>query len=302
MPKLLFVGAGNIAQSIMKGIIKAQPSAASQILAIAPTTRNLNIIKESLGCKISLLSNFRTTLSEFSPDFVFLCVKPQVLLSSISKRDTLIQLLNSVPHKCIIMSLLAGIKSQTLASSFNQPERNIVRLMVNTAAELCSTSVFYHSHADIDANSLAKINELFQLIGKPVVKMTDESLMDVATGVCGSGIALFYEAIQAISDIGVKNGLTRHEATQVAAQLSKSAGEMLLAKQAHPYQLRDQVSSPAGTTIYGLHRWHELSINQHIGQAVQASIDRAKDLSTASESKFDDQMPGFYQSLESKPA
>lgn len=109
--------------------------------------------------------------------------------------------------------------------------------------------------------------------------MNDEHLMDVATGVCGSGIAFFYEMIQTISDISVKNGLNRQDATLIAAQLSKSAGDMLLNKRLHPYQLRDEVTSPAGTTIYGLDSWHEHSTGQKIGKAFQASIDRARGLS-----------------------
>jgi pyrroline-5-carboxylate reductase len=287
MPKILFVGAGNIAQSILKGIIKAQPSSAKQILATAPTRNNLDVI-EKLGCQVSLLSDINGKLAEFKPEIIFICIKPQVLLHSISKRDALLQLLSSVPHKCIMISLLAGIKSQILATTLNQPERNIVRVMLNTAAELQATSVFYHPHVDLEPNNEKKLNDLFQMIGHPIVKLVDENLMDVATGLCGSGIALFYEMIQAMSDAGVKNGLMRDKSTQVAAQLCKAAGEMLLSKQVHPYQARDQVTSAAGTTIYGLDKWHEQSINHRIKQAVQASIDRSKSLSMASEEQIMD--------------
>lgn len=279
LPRMLFVGAGNIAQSIMKGIIKAQPNAASRMLATAPTLRNLSVIKDQLGCHTSLLSDYPTTVPEFCPDYIFLCVKPQVLLDSIAKRDTLIQLLNSVPIECITISLVAGVKTETLFTKFKQPEKNIVRLMVNTAAEIGATSVFYHSHPDLEMEHQLRLAQLFGLLGRPIVKVPNENLMDVATGVCGSGIAFFYEAIQAISDIGVKNGLTREQSTQVAAQLARSAGEMLQVKNVHPCQLRDEVTSPAGTTIYGLHKWHEQSVNQKIAQSLQASIDRAKELS-----------------------
>lgn len=289
MPKLLFVGAGNIAQSIMRGILRAQYVAADQILATAPTNRNLNVIKEKLGCRTILLNNVHTsTLAEFHPDFVFFCVKPQVLLSSLSKKDTLTQLLSYIPHRCITLSLAAGIKSRTLAGSFNRPPQNIVRLMVNTAAEINATSVFYYTHPEIEPDDHSNLKRLLNMIGQPVVSLADENLMDVATGVCGSGIAFFYETIQAIGDISVKNGLRRDQATQVAAQLAKAAGEMVLTKQAHPYQLRDEVTSPAGTTIYGLHRWHEQSASQRIALAFQASIDRAKELSSVSESRLDD--------------
>lgn len=286
VPKLLFVGAGNIAQSIMKGIIKACPTAAQQIMATAPSYRNLNFIQQHLGCKVGLLNSMTKTLHEFDPDLILICVKPQVLMASTSKRDSLTDLLRSIPNKCTTLSLLAGIRSRVISTGFDLPERNIVRLMLNTAAEINSTSVFYHAHDQIRPETLEAVQSLLKLIGHPVVKLNDETLMDVATGICGSGIAFFYEAIQAISDLSVKNGLTRADSIRVAAQLSKSAGEMLLYREAHPYQLRDDVASPAGTTIYGIHKWHEQSTNQAIANAFQASIDRARELSSISESEM----------------
>lgn len=291
VPRLLFVGAGNIAQSIMKGILKAQPDAARQILATAPTTRNLNIIREKLGCQISLLKDVRSKLPEFNPEFVFICVKPQVLISSISKPDALLQLLSSVPHKCIMLSLLAGIKSQVLATTLNLPERNVVRLMLNTAAELGATSVFYHPHPEIDPLSENRINGLFQLIGRPTVRLNDESLMHVATGVCGSGIAFAYEFIQAMSDISVKNGVKRDELTQNANRAIIEACEVLLFKQVHPYQVRDDVTLPAGSTVHGLAKWHELSINHLITRAFQASIQRSISLSSKLKSNIENELP-----------
>lgn len=281
IPKLLFIGAGNIAQSIMKGILKAQPEAASRILATAPTLKNLDVVKNKLGCKTTLLKDAREDVNEFKPDYIFLCVKPQVLMSSIanSKQDELSNLLTNTPCSSTTLSLLAGIKSQVFTSEFDMADEKIVRVMLNTAAEIGSTSVLYHAAPSFDENKLNEMERLFKLIGQAVVRLHDESLMDVACGICGSGIAFFYEMIQTISDIGVKNGLSRADATLVAAQLSKSAGEMLLTKQTHPYQLRDDVTSPSGTTIYGLSSWHEQSTGIRIGNSVQASIDRARELS-----------------------
>lgn len=289
LPKLMFVGAGNIAQSIIRGIIKARPDGAQQILATAPTFKNLNIVERTLGCQTTLLRDATARLIDFQPDFVFLCVKPQVLMTSIfnsQQDDMLSELLKTMPEGCTTLSLLAGVKSNIFSSAFNRPDQDIVRVMLNTAAEIGSTSVLYHAHPNLDPEKIEKMEQLFKLVGQAVVRLADEHLMDVATGVCGSGIAFFYEVIQTISDIAVKNGLSRSDATLVAAQLSKSAGEMLLDKKSHPYQLRDEVTSPAGTTIYGLSSWHENSTSQSISRAFQASIDRARQLSVISEEKF----------------
>lgn len=290
IPKLLFVGAGNIAQSIMKGIIKAQPTAAKRILATAPSPKNLDIVKKTLGCETTLLADAFDSVHDFKPDFVFLCMKPQVLMASISnsEEDLLTKLISNTCIDSITLSLLAGVKSEIFTTAFSMPKSRIVRVMLNTAAEIGSTSVLYHADRELNAYKACELEGLFKLIGQAIVRLNDENLMDVATGVCGSGIAFFYEMIQTISDIGVKNGLSRSDATLVAAQLSKSAGEMLLEKRLHPYQLRDDVTSPAGTTIHGLHCWHENSTGLSIGRAFQASIDKAKSLSTASQEEFRD--------------
>lgn len=281
LPKLLFVGAGNIAQSIIKGIIKARPNAAKQIMATAPSEKNLSVLESTIGCRTTLLPQAHNQLGSFKPDYVFLCVKPQVLLTSIKEpSDNLLAiLLRNIPLSCKTISLAAGIQTSIFTQAFSLPETNLVRLMLNTSAEIGSTSALYHVNSKFQKEEELKLEELFKLVGQVVLKISDERLMDVATGVCGSGIAFFYEMIQTISDISVKNGLNRQDATLIAAQLSKSAGDMLLNKRSHPYQLRDEVTSPAGTTIYGLDSWHEHSTGQRIGKAFQASIDRAKELS-----------------------
>lgn len=279
---MLFFGAGNIAQSIMKGIIKSQPAAADQIMATAPSTRNLQKIDKTLGCRTSLLSNLSSDkLEEFQPNYVFLCMKPQNFLASMERKnnDVLYNLLHSMPKDCTIFSLIAGLRGQCQTKAIDRKENSIIRVMLNTAAEHNSSSVFYYSDDDIDVTKRDNIDKLFNLIGSPVIRLSNENLMDVATGMCGSGIAFFYEMIQVISDVGVKNGLSRADSALVAAQLSVAAGQMVINRDAHPYQLRDEVCSPAGTTIYGLGKWHEQATSQKIHNSVQTSIDRSRELS-----------------------
>lgn len=286
LPKLLFVGAGNIAQSVMKGLVKNRPGFSDSILATAPTMKNLNVVKSTIGCHVTLLENANIPVSDFKPEFIFLCVKPQVLVSTMASQkpnNRLRDLLFSLEPDCTIVSLLAGIKSDYLSSVIARAPESIVRAMLNTAAEVGASGVLYHSKPDLGTDKIEKLEFIFKHLGNACISLDDEKLMDVATGVCGSGIAFFYEMIQSISDVAVKNGLSRADATLIATQLSKGAGEMLLAKASHPYQLRDQVSSPAGTTIYGLSSWHDNSTSQKIGRAVQEAIDRAKSLSQITE-------------------
>lgn len=279
LPKLLFVGAGNISQSIIKGILKSRPNATQQILATAPSNKNLEIIK-NLGCRTSLLEDIRSEVKQFNPEFVFLCVKPQVFLKETRNHTSHLHGLLSDVRKKMKLSVMAGVPSSE--------SENAVRVMLNNAAEIGATSVFYlrpdtYKHLskterdDFDTQ-FARAKEVLKLLGEPVVEVGDDHLLDVSTGFCGSGIALFYEMIQAMSDAAVQEGLSRNEAIQVSAQMAKAAGDMILKNKKHPYVLRDEVCSPAGTTIQGVSKWHENAISVKIISAVKASIARAKTL------------------------
>lgn len=285
--KMLFVGAGSIAQSIIKGIVKVLPDPNQHILVTAPSMKNLEALK-TLGCQTVLMKEAIEEVSSFEPDVVFLCVKPQVLLKSVTAKptDMLLTLLNNLPRGCLVLSVIAGVKIEAIANLLGVNQHRVVRFMVNTAAEIRSSSIFYYAHSGLDEEAIEQLERTFSLMGPIISRIADEHLMDVATGVCGSGIAFLYEVIQAISDVAVKNGLARADATLVAALLSKSAGEMILTKRVHPYHLRDEVTSPAGTTIQGISTWHDNSTNQQIGRAVQASIDKAIQMSSLTESKF----------------
>lgn len=279
MPKLLFVGAGNISQSIIKGILRARPNAAEQILATAPSNKNLEIIK-NLGCRTSLLENIRNEVKLFDPEFVFLCVKPQVFIRESSDRSSCLYRLLAELNDKMKLSVMAGIPSS--------PSSCTMRVMLNNAAAIGATSVFYRrpilcelmnkSGQNIFDEQFEKAKEVLKLLGEPIVEVSSDHLLDVSTGFCGSGIALFYEMIQAMSDAAVQEGLPRNEAIQVSAQMAKAAGDMILTNKKHPYVLRDEVCSPAGTTIQGVSKWHENAISVKIIAAVKASIRRAKEL------------------------
>jgi len=201
-------------------------------------------------------------------------------LISNSKTDKLYQLLDSIAPRCTILSLLAGIECDIITSVFNISKPNLVRVMLNIVTEIGSTSVVFYADERLDDCKAQSLSGLFGLIGRAVVRINDESLMDVAAGVRGSRVAFFYEMIQMIIDISVKNGLGREKSTSIAAQLSISGGEMFLNKRTHPYELRADVAT------YGLSNWQGHTTGQKIGQVFQASIDRARTLSAASAEKL----------------
>jgi len=113
-------------------------------------------------------------------------------------------------------------------------------------------------------------------VGKVV--MVDELLMDAVTGLSGSGPAYFLFILEALIDAGVKMGLSRETSTLLTVQTCLGTAKLLMATSEHPARLRDKVTSPGGTTIYGLHALEEGKVRASLISAVEAATKRSREL------------------------
>lgn len=174
-------------------------------------------------------------------DVIILAVKPHIIKPACE--DVI-----KVDSQALIISIAAGIKLAALEKYL--PKRRVVRVMPNTPCLVgeAATGIALGSLAtEDDANTVKRI---FGAVGLAVT--VAEHLLDAVTGVSGSGPAYVYQFIEALSDGGVRAGLPRSIATQLAAQTVKGAAEMVLKTGTHPGQLKDGVTSPGGTTIAGV--------------------------------------------------
>ncbi|XP_033226038.1 pyrroline-5-carboxylate reductase 3-like [Belonocnema kinseyi] len=209
-------------------------------------------------------------------DVIFLAVKPHLLDSMV--QDTVNTLTQTATSKLFI-SVLAGVPLDTLMNTLLciSPNPRIVRSMPNTPMMVGEGIIVYclknTTVADQDL-----VNTLFSYTG--ITQCVPESLINAISGLSGSGPAYVYLMIEAFADGAVKMGVPREMATKFAAQVMIGAGKMVLHSGKHPGQLKDEVCSPGGTTIEGIHALERGSVRCALVNAIEAAVKKSDTLSS----------------------
>lgn len=179
---------------------------------------------------------------KFAKEAIIIAVKPNCVLDVCKD-------IRSVPESgdAVVISVAAGVTIETL--EHNLPGRRVVRVMPNTACVVAQAASGYALGALATPRDRTAVEAIFGSVG--ICHELKEFLLNAVTGLSGSGPAYVFEFIEALADGGVRVGLPREEALQLAAQTVKGAAEMVLRTGAHPAELKDRVCSPGGTTIAG---------------------------------------------------
>jgi pyrroline-5-carboxylate reductase len=209
-------------------------------------------------------------------DVVVLAVKPQMMAGVLAEIRPLI-----TPEH-LVVSVAAGVTLTTLAEGLG-PGRRIVRAMPNTPALVGEGAAAYCLGPDAREADAAIVAGCLEAVGK-AFRVT-ENLLDAVTGLSGSGPAFIYVIIEALADGGVRAGLPRDLSQTLAAQTVLGAARMVLETGAHPGVLKDQVTSPAGTTIAGLHALERGGLRATLMDAVLAAHARSVELAALSAKK-----------------
>ncbi|CAL1381385.1 unnamed protein product [Linum trigynum] len=262
--KLGFIGAGKMAESIARGVVQSGVLHPSRI-----STAHSNPVRrsafESFGVKV--FSQNQQVVED--SDVVIFSVKPQVV------KDVVLQLQPLLSKKKLLVSVAAGVKLKDL-QTWAGSER-FVRVMPNTPAAVGeAATVMSLGGAATEADG-ELISKLFGSVGK--IWKADEKLFDAITGLSGSGPAYVYIAIEALADGGVAAGLPRELALGLASQTVLGAASMVCQSGKHPGQLKDEVASPGGTTIAGIHELEKDGFRGLLINAVVAAAKRSREFS-----------------------
>jgi pyrroline-5-carboxylate reductase len=262
---ILIVGAGNMGMALARGIIKSQFSSGCSVRVFDVKAEKLAGENDARGI------SFVSTLTEpmLADAAIVLCVKPQDLESVAGMLAT------KIPKKSMIISILAGITIKDVETAFSF-HGAVVRAMPNIAATVGAAATAMCANAHLSQAQRDIAYGIFNAIGE--ADWTKESLLDAVTGLSGSGPAYLYMVIEALTDGGVKMGLPRNLAGRLAAQTVLGSAMLVKETGLHPAILREQVTTPGGTTIAAIHELEERGLRAMLISAVETATKRAADL------------------------
>jgi pyrroline-5-carboxylate reductase len=263
--KIAVLGAGKLGETLIKGLLEAEVINISDVLITAGHQHRLDQMRERFNVPGSLSNK---TAAE-TADIIIIAVKPQtvpIVLSEIG--DTL------KPTQ-ILISVAASVSTAFIEKHLKAPIP-VIRAMPNTPCLLKKgmTGIAAGKNATSEHLDLAKF--IFDSVGRSIV--ADEKHMDAITGLSASGPAFIYIVIESLAEAGVKVGLPRDVATELAAQTVVGAGSMVLETAEHPAKLKDMVTTPAGCTIDGILELEEGGLRVTLIKAVVKATQRAKEL------------------------
>jgi pyrroline-5-carboxylate reductase len=263
--RFAFIGAGNMAEALVRGLLASGSVRPEDIVISNRRREKAERNAERWGVRAA--SDNAACVA--SADVVMLCVKPQAM------RAALEPLGRDIPREALVVSVAAGIPTHAIEAHLQEGAR-VVRAMPNTCAIVRQSATAIAGGAVATEADLALAKEVFDQVGRTVV--VEEHHLDAVTGLSGSGPAYIFLIIDALADASVKVGLARDIGLELAAQTVLGSAQLLLQTGEHPGRLKDQVTSPGGTAIAGLHTLEAGGLRTTLINAVENATRRSREL------------------------
>lgn len=263
--KIGFIGCGNMASAIIKGILKKELVLKEDMIASAKTKETLEKVKKEFGIEVTA-DNLEVVSKS---DILILAVKPQYYAEVIE------QIKESVRAEQIIISIAPGKTLDWMQGCFGK-EGKYVRTMPNTPALVGEGMTGVCRNANVTDAEYQMVLQILGSFGR--VETIPENLMDVCVSVSGSSPAYIYVLIEAMADGAVADGMPRAQAYRFAAQSVLGSAKMVLETGMHPGELKDQVCSPGGTTMEAVRVLEEKGFRSSVIEAMKACVRKARGL------------------------
>src|SRR5919108_2785423 len=263
--KIGVIGAGKIGSAILRGVLRAGVVDKKQVMASDVSEALRQSIANELGIEIT--SN-NGQLCDFA-EIVILAVKPQIV-DSVVKEIT-----KSVAKAKLLVSVAAGVPLSRIEANLAQGAR-VVRVMPNLPCVVGAGASGYAGGTYATAKDLEQVALILNSFG--VALPVEEKYLDAVTGLSGSGPAYVFLFIESLADGGVQVGLSRDVALKLALQTVYGSARMALESTKHLAELRDEVTSPGGTTIAGLYALEQKGFKGAVMEAIVRATKRSQEL------------------------
>ena len=268
MAKVGFIGGGNMAEALIKGILSAGVYSKEDII-VSDISEDR---RKYLSTQYELEVTDDNTKPAGSSDILIFSVKPQNI------DDVLADIKTSLKKGGVIVSIAAGVRTDKIKAALGNIA--IIRVMPNTPALVGegASGIFANEKGK---KFIAQIKKILDAVGKCVI-IEDEELMDAVTAISGSGPAYFFLLIEELIEAGIKEGLDEEVAKQLALQTAKGAAILAVEadeKGESAADLRKKVTSPGGTTEAALAEFKKAGFSNIVSSAVNRAVKRGKELS-----------------------
>jgi pyrroline-5-carboxylate reductase len=260
-----FLGTGNMAEALIKGLLGSGAVEPGKVWGSEPRRERCEDIRARYGIHMTQ-SNAEVVAHA---EIVVLSVKPQILPAVLD------EIAGGLKPHALVISVAAGTPVEAIERRLPKGTR-VVRTMPNTPALVGAGATAIAAGGHATEADLEAARRIFDAVGKTVV--LDEEQLDAVTGLSGSGPAYVFLIIEALSDAGVKMGLSRYNAQALAAQTVLGSAKLLLETNEHPGRLKDMVTSPGGTAIAGIATLEAGGLRTTLINAVEAATRRSREL------------------------
>jgi pyrroline-5-carboxylate reductase len=267
--KIGFIGCGRMGGALLEGALKAKIVTSDNVWVSDPHPGASSAMAERFG--INIAENNSAVIR--NSDLVLLACKPYHVI------DILEEVSGELPGNTVILSIAAGVTLGRMES--NSPEgTRIIRVMPNTPSLIANGASGIAAGTHASDSDLSVAQQMLESVG--IVEIVNESQLDAVTGLSGSGPAYVYTFIESLTQQAEKEGLPAETALRLAIQTVLGAARMVETTGMSPADLRNQVTSPGGTTLAGLEALTHSGFNESIAAGVHAATERSREIAEES--------------------
>ncbi len=270
-----FIGSGNMAEAMIKGILLKKLVSPESIFAADPRKDRLAYLRDRYQIKTSSDNREVARVS----DILVLSIKPQVL-PKVMKGINL-----DVRADALVLSIIAGARIKVIVKGLRHAA--VVRAMPNTPGQFGEGMTVWTNTPHVSERQHQQARQILQALGKEIW-VEDENYLDMATALSGTGPAYVFLFIEALIDAGVHMGFSRHIAEEMVIQTIKGSVKVVEELGRHPATLRNMVTSPGGTSAAALYELEKGGFRTILSKAVFAAYRRSVELGDASEAAIED--------------